>query len=217
VAVGGEVLEHEEDAATSHVGWALAGPAAAHAKDEAAAAVVAALLGAHTHAVRSVTAPVTAGSRARLAEWARGDKGAFVRSVGAFATSYSDAGFLGVRGVVPSQAAGAFLDATIGAFKEVAAGRVSDEELRRAKAGVKVERLAHDDAVSVRDALAAAALARPGSKPEGAAAAAAAVDGVTAADVARVAAAALKSQPALAVVGDLSFAPRYDAFVAKFK
>jgi len=104
----------------------------------------------------------------------------------------------------------------VGLVKDAAAVGATPAELARAKKSVALNfmRGIESRAGGVSDA-AAQYLVLPA--PRDAAAALAAIEAVSAADVQAVAAAALKSAPAFAAVGTLSTIPRYDVLASLLK
>lgn len=200
---GAEILRSEDDVA--HVAVAFQGPSATSA-DLAAVGVLQAALGAGPN--RHI-----AFARSKANQLLGSAAGSILHSFAAFAFPYSDVGLVGAAVSTSSANAGKAADLIVGAFKDVAAGKLNDAELVRAKAAYKFAVLANlDSRAGKRDDIASQVLLAGAVRD--AATTLAAIDRVTAADVARVAGAALKSAPTLAAIGNPYDLPRYDRFAA---
>lgn len=209
VYTGGQSLIKTHEGSVAHVALALPAPALGE-KGVYALGVLQSLLGG--------TGPHSGGAgqlqlgwhrQSRLARSVHNDAHSFIRSIAAFAFPYTDAGLLGLAGSCADHESGRLVHAMVAFLKDAASVQATGPELSRAKKAFKLAvALDVESRAGARDDLGKQTLLT--GKHASLAETFAAIDAVTAADVAGVAAAALKAPPSIAAVGSLVTVPRYD-------
>ena len=133
-----------------------------------------------------------------------------------FALPYSDTGLLGVIASAPDHEAGRLVDTIAGFLKDAASVKAAPAELDRAKKACKLALLTEAESrAGARDGM-GDSLLRSSALTQ-LSASLAAVDAVTAGDVADVAKAALGTSVSIAAIGSLTTLPRYDMLASLFK
>lgn len=141
----------------------------------------------------------------------------WVESASSFNVIFNDSALFGIYATAEAQNAEALTETLVQQFREMR-GPVSAEELSRAQKQLKgtVNMKLEAQANQLED-IGRQLLTTKDKKIQTPAEICALIDGVTAADVQRVATNMLKTPPSLSAYGDLTRLPRYDAIVAALK
>lgn len=202
----------------AHVALALSAPSIADGpKAQAALGVLQALLGGNSPAGGAAGAPrLGPQGQSRIARSLHNDAHSFIQSLTSFAFSYSDAGMVGLVGSTADHESGRLVNAMAGFLKDAAAVAATPAELDRAKKAFKLALAAEVETRSGgRDAIGSQLLLA--GKYAKLAETFAAVDAITAADVAGVAKSALASTPAISSIGSLRNVTRFDILASLLK
>jgi len=143
------------------------------------------------------------------------NKHGWAQNCTAFHSVFDDTGVVGISGVADGARAGDMIAVMAQEFGAVAAGKITDEELARAKAATVSSILMNLESKAIvaedigRQILTYGERKSPQEFI-------AQVNALTTADIAAVAKKALASKPTLCMVGDLTSAPRYEQLSALF-
>lgn len=214
--MGGETLIRTHEGGVAHVAVALQAPSIASAKDYHALGLLQALLGGSGARGAAGAARLGPQRQSRIARSLHNEAHSFLRSLTSIALPYSDTGMIAIVGSAADHEAGRLVDVIAGFFKDAAGVGATGAELDRAKKSYKLEiASAMESRDGARDDIGAQILltGKAGSVGD----MFKVIDSLTAADVQKVAKAALASQPAIAAIGSLSTLPRYDVFASLLK
>jgi ubiquinol-cytochrome c reductase core subunit 2 len=213
--IGGEAFTRTHEGGIAHVALGLQAPAAT-AKEAYALGVLQSLLGGSEGNAAAGALRKGPQRQSRIARSLHNDAHSFIRSIGAFAFPYSDAGIVGISGSCADHEAGRLVDVFAGFLKDAASVAATSAELERAKKLYKVNlALARESRDGARDDIALQTLIA--GKQVSLADAFKAIDAVTAADVQALAKSALASKPSISAVGSLTNIPRYDVLTSILK